>query len=106
MGFSKFFLNAGEALRPVLTKIIPMKLLGTAYALIFYIQNIGLSLVPIMIGKVNEANTGADGVIDYTTSMVIFACFGVISVVISLLLKAEDRKKGYGLESANLTESK
>ena len=38
--------------------------------------------------------------------MVIFACFGVISVVISLLLKAEDRKKGYGLESANLTESK
>ena len=83
-----------------------MKLLGTAYALIFYIQNIGLSLVPIMIGKVNEANTGVDGVIDYTSSMVIFACFGVISVVISLLLKAEDRKKGYGLESANLTESK
>ena len=28
MGFSKFFLNAGEALRPVLTKIIPMKLLS------------------------------------------------------------------------------
>ena len=95
-----------SAMWPSVPKIIPMKLLGTAYALIFYIQNIGLSLVPIMIGKVNEANTGADGVIDYTTSMVIFACFGVISVVISLLLKAEDRKKGYGLESANLTESK
>ena len=95
-----------SAMWPSVPKIIPMKLLGTAYALIFYIQNIGLSLVPIMIGKVNEANTGVDGVIDYTSSMVIFACFGVISVVISLLLKAEDRKKGYGLESANLTESK
>ena len=28
MGLSKFFLNTGEALRPVLTKIIPMKLLS------------------------------------------------------------------------------
>ena len=78
------------------------KLLGTAYAVIFYIQNIGLSLVPIMIGKVNQANTGADGVIDYTETMVIFACFGVVAVIIALLLKAEDKKKGYGLEQANV----
>ena len=79
-----------------------MKLLGTAYSVIFYIQNIGLSMVPIMIGKVNQANTGADGVIDYTNSMIIFACFGIISVVIALLLKLEDKKKGYGLEQPNL----
>lgn len=91
-----------SAMWPSVPKIIPMKLLGTAYALIFYIQNIGLSLVPIMIGKVNEANTGADGIIDYTETMVIFACFGVIAVVISFLLKAEDKKKDYGLEKANL----
>lgn len=93
-----------SAMWPSVPKIIPMKLLGTAYALIFYIQNIGLSLVPIMIGKVNESNTGSDGVINYTETMVIFACFGVIAVVIALLLKAEDKKKGYGLESANVTE--
>jgi len=91
-----------SAMWPSVPKIIPMKLLGTAYAVIFYIQNIGLSLVPIMIGKVNQANTGADGVIDYTKSMVIFACFGVISVVIALLLKLEDKKQGYGLEQANV----
>ena len=91
-----------SAMWPSVPKIIPMKLLGTAYAVIFYIQNIGLSLVPIMIGKVNQANTGADGVIDYTRSMVIFACFGVISVVIALLLKLEDKKQGYGLEQANV----
>lgn len=93
-----------SAMWPSVPKIIPMKLLGTAYAVIFYIQNIGLSLVPIMIGKVNQANTGADGVIDYTQTMIIFACFGVIAVIIALLLKAEDAKKGYGLEKANVSK--
>ncbi len=78
-----------------------MQLLGTAYALIFYIQNIGLSMVPILIGKVNQANTDANGIIDYTASMAIFACFGVAAIIISVLLKAEDKRKGYGLELPN-----
>ncbi len=91
-----------SAMWPSVPKIIPMKLLGTAYALIFYIQNIGLSLVPIMIGSVNEANTDASGTIDYTMSMSIFAAFGFVAVLLSLALKAEDKRKGYGLEQANL----
>ena len=62
-----------SAMWPSVPKIIPMKLLGTAYALIFYIQNIGLALVPVWIGKVNQANTAADGTIDYTQTMTIFA---------------------------------
>ena len=94
-----------SAMWPSVPKIIPMQLLGTAYALIFYIQNIGLSMVPILIGKVNQANTSADGVIDYTMTMAIFACFGIAAIVVSLLLKAEDRKKGYGLELANAVKS-
>lgn len=89
------------AMWPSVPKIIPMKLLGSAYALIFYIQNIGLALVPILIGKVNQANTGADGIIDYTTSMTLFALFGVVAIFIAILLKVEDRKKGYGLELPN-----
>ena len=91
-----------SAMWPSVPKIIPMKLLGTAYSVIFYIQNIGLSMVPIMIGKVNQANTDANGVIDYTQTMIIFAAFGVIAVVIALLLKAEDSKKGYGLQVPNV----
>jgi nitrate/nitrite transporter NarK len=91
-----------SAMWPSVPKIIPMKLLGTAYALIFYIQNIGLSLVPIMIGSVNESNTDASGTIDYTMSMSIFAAFGFVAVLLSLALKAEDKRKGYGLEQANL----
>ena len=91
-----------SAMWPSVPKIIPMQLLGTAYALIFYIQNIGLSLVPIMIGKVNQANTLADGTIDYTTTMTIFAVCGLIAILIAFLLKMEDKKKGYGLEKPNI----
>ena len=91
-----------SAMWPSVPKIIPMQLLGTAYALIFYIQNIGLALVPILIGKVNQANTDANGIIDYTSSMSIFACFGAVAVVISILLIAENKKKGYGLQDSNI----
>ena len=80
----------------------PNETLGTAYALIFYIQNIGLALIPVWIGKVNQANTGADGVIDYTETMTIFAAFGVIAIVISFLLLLEDKRKGYGLQQPNV----
>ena len=90
-----------SAMWPSVPKIIPMQLLGTAYAVIFYIQNIGLSMVPILIGKVNQANTTND-VTDYTTSMAIFAACGIISIVIAMMLKMEDKKKGYGLEQANI----
>lgn len=90
-----------SAMWPSVPKIIPMKLLGTAYALIFYIQNIGLSLVPVWIGKVNQANTDAKGVIDYTETMTIFAAFGAVAIAISLLLIMEDKRKGYGLQKPN-----
>lgn len=92
-----------SAMWPSVPKIIPMNLLGTAYALIFYIQNIGLALVPVWIGKVNQANTLADGkTIDYTQSMTIFACFGAVAIIISLLLIMEDKRKGYGLQKPNI----
>ena len=91
-----------SAMWPSVPKIIPMKLLGTAYALIFYIQNIGLALVPVWIGKVNQANRGANGVIDYTETMTIFALFGVVAIIISLLLMWEDKRKGYGLQQPNI----
>ena len=91
-----------SAMWPSVPKIIPMKLLGSAYALIFYIQNIGLSLVPVWIGKVNQQNTGADGVIDYTQTMTIFAGFGAVAILISFLLLFLDKKKGYGLQKPNV----
>lgn len=91
-----------SAMWPSVPKIIPMKLLGTAYAVIFYIQNIGLALVPVLIGKVNGANTSAAGTIDYTMSMGIFAAFGVVAILLSVALRKEDGRKGYGLEAPNV----
>jgi nitrate/nitrite transporter NarK len=95
-----------SAMWPSVPKIIPMKLLGTAYALIFFIQNIGLSLVPVLIGKVNQANTDAAGVIDYTMTMTIFAVFGGIAIVLSVFLILEDRMKNYGLQRPNIQKEK
>ena len=89
-----------SAMWPSVPKIIPMKQLGSAYAIIFYIQNIGLSMVPVLIGSVIEDNT-VNGVTDYTTPMSIFAAFGVAAVVISFLLKLADKKYNYGLEEKN-----
>ena len=90
-----------SAMWPSVPKIIPMKQLGSAYAIIFYIQNIGLSMVPVLIGNVIAANT-ENGTTDYTMPMSIFALFGAIAVIISTLLKIVDKKKGYGLEKSNI----
>ncbi|MBE6221721.1 MAG: MFS transporter [Alistipes sp.] len=95
-----------SAMWPAVPKIIPMKQLGSAYAIIFYIQNIGLSMVPVLIGSViqNYATIEtAEGVTyDYTIPMAIFAGFGVVAVCVALLLKRIDKTNGYGLEEPNI----
>lgn len=94
-----------SAMWPSVPKIIPEKQLGTAYALIFWVQNIGLSMVPLLIGWVLDKYCKLEGdgpAYDYTLPMAIFTCFGVLALFIALLLKAEDKKKGYGLEQPNI----
>jgi MFS family permease len=94
-----------SAMWPSVPKIIPQRQLGTAYALIFWVQNIGLGGVPLLIGWVleNYCKTGIpDKPYDYTLPMLIFATFGVLALFVGLMLKAEDRKKGYGLEEPNI----
>lgn len=84
------------ALWPSVPKIIDEKILGSAYCVIFWIQNIGLCLVPLLIGTVLDA-TGS-----YVMPMVIFSSFGVLAFIMSFFLKVEDKKKGYGLELPNI----
>jgi len=98
-----------SAMWPSVAKIIPEKQLGSAYALIFYIQNIGLMGVPYLVGKVLEnfcKTTTAEGVIsyDYTLVMLIFSGFAVLSIFVAFALKREDKKKGYGLEMKNVAD--
>ncbi len=91
------------ALWPAVPKIVPMKQLGTSYSIIYYIQNIGLMLIPVLIGMVLERNTIGDQV-DYTHSLIIFGVIGVGAIITSSLLLWMDRKRHYGLESPNIDE--
>ena len=100
-----------SAMWPSVPKIIPERQLGTAYALIFWVQNWGLMLVPLLIGWVLDKYciTGTTVIAgkeitsyDYTIPMMIFTSFGVLALLFAFLLKAEDRKKGYGLEMPNI----
>ena len=84
------------ALWPSVPKIIDERILGSAYCVIFWIQNWGLLLVPVVIGKVLDATGG------YTLPMVIFSSFGLFALFFGLWLKREDKKKGYGLELPNI----
>lgn len=86
------------ALWPSVPKIIDEKILGSAYCLIFWVQNIGLCLVPMLIGSL-RASTGS-----YFVPMLVFSSFGVLAFILSIYLKAEDKKKGYGLELPNISE--
>ena len=80
---------------PSVPKIIDEKVLGSAYCLIFWVQNVGLCLVPLLIGKLRVATNG------YLVPMIVFASFGVLAFLLSLALKVEDKKKLYGLELPN-----
>lgn len=97
-----------SAMWPSVPKIIPQNQLGTAYGLIFWVQNIGLGGVPLLIGWVLNkyciVGKSAEGatLYDFQLPMIIFTCFGILAFFVALLLKAEDKKKGYGLEKPNI----
>lgn len=86
------------ALWPSVPKIIDEKILGSAYCLIFWVQNVGLCFVPKIIGSLRESTGG------YLVPMIVFASFGVLAFILSLVLKAEDLRKGYGLEKPNIQD--
>ncbi|MBC8005864.1 MAG: MFS transporter [Verrucomicrobia bacterium] len=104
-----------SAMWPSIAKIIPESKLGTAYAMTFWVQNWGLMGVPLLIGivldkycitgTVTKLIDGKEQVItqyNYMIPMLIFAFFGTLAIVFSFLLKAEDRRKAYGLEKPNI----
>ena len=93
------------ALWPSVPKLVPAKIIGSAYALIFWIQNIGLWLFPMLIGKVLDATN--PGVTDptqfnYTWPLIMLASLGLAALFIGLALKVVDKKKGFGLELPNI----
>ena len=95
------------SLWPSVPKLVDAKVIGSAYALIFWIQNIGLWLFPLLIGKVlNATNEGVTDAtqLNYTAPLIMLACLGVAALLIGLILKVVDKKKGLGLEQPNIQE--
>ena len=95
-----------SAMWPAVAKIFPVSQLGTAYALIFFIQNIGLWGIPTLIGAVldNYCVIEVNGVrsYDYTLPMCIFTGIAVLSMLVAFMLKVADKKYGYKLEEPNI----
>lgn len=108
------------SLWPSVPKLVDAKIIGSAYALIFWIQNIGLWLFPLLIGKVldktnpqlvsdlqNGLITPQEAAVsyNYTAPLVMLACLGVAALILGFVLKVVDKKKGYGLEEPNIKEN-
>ena len=91
---------APAALWPCVPKIIPLKCLGTAYSMIFFIQNFGRAIIPMFVGKANETDPS------YTTSMLIFGFTALGAAVTAIAMWYVDSKKGYGLQLPNIKKDK
>ncbi|MDD4638635.1 MAG: MFS transporter, partial [Bacteroidales bacterium] len=93
------------ALWPSVPKLVENRYLGSAYSVVFWIQNIGLMAFPMLIGwslAVTNVNVSNPLEYNYRVPMLIFASLGVLAFLLSIWLKSEDRKKGYGLELPNI----
>ena len=97
------------SLWPSVPKLVDQKIIGSAYALIFWIQNIGLWLFPLLIGKIlDKTNPGVEDPtqLNYTAPLLMLAFLGVAALFLGFVLKRIDRKKGYGLELPNIKDEK
>lgn len=107
------------SLWPSVPKLVDAKVIGSAYALIFWIQNIGLWLFPLLIGKVLDSTNPqiveglANGTLspeeaavsyNYTVPLVMLACLGALALVFGIILKRLDARKHYGLELPNVVK--
>ena len=84
------------ALWPCVPKIIPLKCLGTAYSMIFFIQNFGRAIIPMFVGRANETDPS------YTTSMLIFGFTALGAALVAIAMWYTDRRKSYGLQLPNI----
>ncbi len=95
------------SLWPSVPKLVDEKIIGSAYALIFWIQNIGLWLFPLLIGKVlDKTNVDVTDAtkLDYTWPLVMLACLGIAAFLLGVILKSWDKKKQLGLEEPNIKD--
>ena len=86
-----------SAMWPSVPKIVPEKNLGTAYSLIYWIQNMGMLLVPVFVGRIfRETVTEPGNTVQEITAAVnaefIFIGLGVAAIIIAALLIMSSRR--------------
>ena len=78
------------AMWPSVPKIVPEKNLGTAYSLVYWIQNVGLLLVPKIVGNIFAGTTGLEGVAKVE---MLFICLGSIAIILAIALRKTAREE-------------
>ena len=87
------------AMWPSMVKLVDYKQIGTAYGLMYSIQNIGLFAIPIAAGAIlDSTNPGNPETLNYTPTMIMFVVLGILGFVFAILLKREDMKSGLGID--------
>lgn len=87
------------AMWPSMVKLVKDKQIGTAYGLMYSIQNLGLWGVPLLAGNILDAtNEPGAAVLDYTPTMLLFIGLSLLGLFFAILLKVQDKRKGYGVD--------
>ena len=80
-----------SAMWPTVPKIIPEKNLGTAYSMIYWIQNMGMLLVPIIVGSIMKKNSG-DDIRAAVHSEYVFVSLGIVAITVAVFLFINSKK--------------
>ena len=94
-----------SAMWPSVPKIVPEKNLGTAYSLIYWVQNLGMWAVPIYVGKIftdtiTEASNKAQEISAAIKAEYVFILLGIIAIGVAIMLLQSSRKNPeLGLDS-------
>jgi nitrate/nitrite transporter NarK len=86
-----------SAMWPSVPKIIPEKNLGTAYSLIYWVQNLGMWAVPIFVGKIfkhiiTEPGNKVQEISAAIQAEYVFISLGVIAIAVALMLFFSSKK--------------
>ena len=87
------------AMWPSMVKLVREKEIGTAYGLMYSVQNLGLWGVPILAGMVlDRTNPGSPEVLNYTPTILLFAGLSLLGLLFAIFLKWENSRRGFGVE--------
>lgn len=87
------------AMWPSTVRLVEEKQIGTAYGLMYSIQNLGLWAFPLLAGYILDiSNDGKTQNLDYTSTLMMFAGLSLLGFLFALMLKFDDARHGKGID--------